>query len=84
MCDYDQEEDGESESDDYSDASDEESSDVASDSGLSEQGQDWDDLEKEALEEDRKQATVRTAPPQRSGQPSGNGNRRPAPSGRRR
>lgn len=81
MCDYDEEEDGESESDDYSEASEEESSDVNSDSGLSEQGQDWDELEKEALEEDRKQAVSRPGPPQRGAQPSG---RRAAPSGRRR
>merc|ERR1712060_156135 len=46
-------EDGESEND-FSDVSDEESSDVASESQLSEEGQSWDQLEKEALEEDRK------------------------------
>ena len=54
-CDYDDEEDGESESD-YSDdeLSDEVSSDVASESQLSEEGQSWDELEKKAIEEDRK------------------------------
>ena len=56
MCSYGDEEESESESDDYSEIdSDEESSDVASGDELSEEGQDWDDLEKEALEEDRKQ-----------------------------
>ena len=56
VCSYGDEEESESESDDYSEIdSDEESSDVASGDDLSEEGQDWDDLEKEALEEDRKQ-----------------------------
>ena len=53
-CDYDDEEESESEDDNYSDASEEESSDVASESQLSEEGCDWDELEKKAIEEDRK------------------------------
>jgi len=55
VCDYGEEEDDESESDVYSDGDSEEvSSDVASDSELSEEGQSWDELEKKAIEEDRK------------------------------
>jgi len=59
-CSYDDEEESESDSYYSDDVSDEESSDVASDD-LSESGQEWDDLEKQAIEEDRKQAQPRQA-----------------------
>ena len=39
--------------------SDEASSDVASESELSEAGQSWDELEKKAMEDDRKQGMAR-------------------------
>lgn len=52
--------------------SEEESSDVASDSDLSDAGEDWDELEKKAIEEDRKQAIPKQA------------GRQPAPAKRRR
>lgn len=53
VCDYDEEENSESEAD-YSDVSEEDESSVPSESQLSEEGQDWDELEKKAMEEDRK------------------------------
>lgn len=72
-CSYGEEdEDDESESDYESGASEEESSDVASDSGLSEPGEDWDELDKRAMEEDRKQAmNGRAGAPARGGNPQG-------------
>lgn len=82
MCNYGEEEDDESESDDYSDdGSDEVSSDVASESQLSEEGQSWDELEKKAIEEDRKavqprNAPAKNAPPSRRGGPQSNVRRR--------
>lgn len=63
----------ESESDEYSGLSDEESSEV-SEGSLSEEGQSWDELEKQALEEDRKMGERRPpagrnarAPPAKGG-----------------
>ena len=52
------EEDDESESDYSDELSDEVSSEVASESELSEEGQSWDELEKRALEEDKKQVAM--------------------------
>mmetsp|Transcript_21383 Transcript_21383/g.28664 ORF Transcript_21383/g.28664 Transcript_21383/m.28664 type:complete len:384 (+) Transcript_21383:2095-3246(+) len=88
VCSYGEEDDDESESY-YSEASEEESSDVASDSALSEPGESWDELDKRAMEEDRKQAQPRNAGAAgaggRSGAPPSKGKgRSAAPSGRRR
>lgn len=45
---------------------------MASDSGLSEPGEDWDELDKRAMEEDRKQAmNGRAGAPARGGNPQG-------------
>jgi len=77
-CSYGEEEEESSESD-YS-GSNEESSDVASDEGLSEPGESWDELDKRAQEEDRKQntrvVTKPNGPPNNKSRPQTNGRRR--------
>ncbi len=83
-CEYDDEEDLESESDYSDELSDDESSEVASESQLSEQGKSWDELEKSALEEDRKNAMTRNGAQGRGGGGQASGRRQPPASARRR
>lgn len=53
---------------------------MASDSGLSEPGEDWDELDKRAMEEDRKQAmNGRGGAPARGGNPPGGSKARRGP-----
>ena len=64
QCAYGDEEDSEDESD-FSDASEEESSDVESEASLSEAGLSWDELDKQAIEDDRKFSTNNRVDPRR-------------------